>query len=123
MRNSNVERLRALFERCEMDGNWSDLLSRDRRSLCRNALLLHCGFPRSTLYQNRAVKTLLAEQESNLQARNILCAAAEGQADLSVSSESLALLSERASVACAELAKFRARLDALVGQIDRILQG
>ena len=71
MRN-HLERLNAFIAQHNALGDWHEFSSRDRSRLLRRAVCAHCGFPRSTLYQNPAVKEGLSTLESDLRRRKVL---------------------------------------------------
>lgn len=122
-RNANADRLWALFRNREAAQDWSDLLSRDRQSICRKALLAHCEFPRSTLYQNQSVKRLLQEQEDILRKQNVLQAGVPFSGDPSDSPDTVTLLSERVSGLFVKVACLRDMVSAVADELTRVSQG
>jgi hypothetical protein len=56
----------------EQRGDWLDFITAKKKYLKRARVCESCGFPRSTLYQNKVIKRLLAALETNLQRRGIL---------------------------------------------------
>lgn len=121
-RNANADRLLALFHNREAAQDWGDLLSRDRQSLCRKALLAHCEFPRSTLYQNQSVKRLLQEQESKLKKQNVLHAEVPISGDPTHLPDTVTPLAERLSDLFVRVAYLRDMVSAVAEQLTRISQ-
>lgn len=122
-RNASVDRLLALFQDREAAQDWSDLLSRDRQSLCRKALLVHCQFPRSTLYQNQSVKRLLHEQESRLKEQNVLHVDEPFSGEQAHSPDTLTPLSERVSDLFVRVACLRDMVSAVTEELTKFSQG
>lgn len=121
-RNANADRLLALFHNREAAQDWSDLLSRDRQSICRKALLAYCDFPRSTLYQNQSVKRLVQEQESKLKMQNILHAEVPISGDPTHSADTVTPLAERVSGLFVRVAYLRDMVSAVADELTRVSQ-
>lgn len=71
---NKLEQLDAFIAERETHSDWSKFVSRDRSILQRQLLCKHCGFPRSTLYQNPVVKNRLTALEADLRRRKLLTA-------------------------------------------------
>lgn len=95
-------------------GDWSDFLSADRSRLSRRKILEACLFSRSTLYQNGAFRTRLAEIEGELQCIGIL-EKPDAERRISLDDESLLVaideMEQRLDTLCS-------RMDALSSSIE-----
>ena len=120
-RNTNAERLSTLFRQYDSADDWSGLLSRDQQSLCRKTILAKCKFPRSTLYQNQAVKDLLYDQELVLRGKNILISP-KSFSDMDNSSASISDLTERVNVLNRKLEQFRNKINSANRVFDELMQ-
>lgn len=54
------------------NGDWSDYLAADRRSLSRQRILEVCQFSRSILYQNAEVRKGLSDLENQLREEGVI---------------------------------------------------
>jgi hypothetical protein len=107
MSNANAALIDSFFSKRTESGDWQGLLSRDRRTLCRKAILLHCKFPRSTLYQNYQVKEIIQRTEEELRKRGVLLSEPEYSRDMPGCSEELV---GRMDLLSAEIDELRSRV-------------
>lgn len=66
------ERFDAFIKARVRNGDWSDYLAADRRSLSRQRILEICQFSRSILYQNAEVRKGLSDLENELRRAGVL---------------------------------------------------
>jgi len=118
MSNANAVLIDSLFSKRTESGDWQDLLSRDRRTLCRKAILLHCKFPRSTLYQNCQVKESIHRIEEELRKRGVLLSNLEYSGDMPGCPEELM---GRMDLLSAEIDELRSRVMAVDLLVESIV--
>lgn len=127
MQQNKLERLDAFIAEREAHSDWLRFTSRDRTMLHRQLLCEHCGFPRSTLYQNPAIKKRLAALEDDLRRRKLLTAPFtehlnENAASLTDSDmeQQIEVLEARLRLACEKLQESKAYLESFLP--DNILE-
>lgn len=69
--NNEIEFDRFLRQRILKD-DWVNYLADDQMTLSRKKILESCGFSRSTLYQNKAIKNKLASCENMLRRNGVI---------------------------------------------------
>jgi len=125
---NKLEQLDAFIVEREAHSDWSKFTSRDRSMLQRQLLCKHCRFPRSTLYQNQAIKNRLAALEADLRRRKLLTAPVAEQLDGNTApvtdsdlEQQIEALEARLRLACKSLQETKAHLESFLP--DKILEG
>lgn len=120
MSNANAALIDSFFRKRMESGDWQDLLSKDRRTLCRKAILLHCKFPRSTLYQNCQVRERVLSTEEELRMLGVLRSNLEYSDDMPGCPDELV---GRMDLLSAEIDELRSRVMAADLLIQSIVGG
>jgi len=68
----NVQKMKARLAERREAGDWSDLISADRKRLVRVKVARICSFCTSTFRDNREVRSLLLVAEENLRQKGVL---------------------------------------------------
>lgn len=123
MSNPYFVRLLALIEEAKQLKTWEGLLSKDGKSLCRRTLVERCNFPRSTLYQNKAVAQLIGN--TDLYLRNIGMRAEPTYApiDQARMEEVVVDIEQRIDALCKSISKFNINLQLHLEKMSGITNG
>lgn len=123
MSNPYFVRLLALIEEAKQLKTWEGLLSKDGKSLCRRTLVERCNFPRSTLYQNKAVAQLIANTDLYLRNIGMRAETIYAPVDQSRMEEVIESMEQRIDAMYQSISKFNVNLHLHLEAMNSITNG